>query len=66
MIMYHRSVSHLDATRRNQFSRLASNHHSRRLPRLRIALAGMLAGLARRLAPELPEQAVLRTRAAPN
>ena len=66
MIMYHRSVRHIDDARREQLTRLASSRSARRLPRLRIALASVLAGLARRLAPELPEHAVLRTRAAPN
>lgn len=54
----------LDAARRVQLCKHGRPAHGR--ARIRLLIAAGLAALAHRIAPELREPAVLRTRAAPN
>jgi hypothetical protein len=55
---------HLHTDRVEQLARVARDGRPKHT--IRVAVARALAGLAHRLAPEVPEVPVLRTRAAPN
>ena len=64
MLLHDAGTRHLHTTRTQDLAHAARDAR----PRLsiRLAAAAALASLARRLAPELPDPPVLRTRASPN